>query len=182
MLVPFGVNLGQWWSLGVPKGPTAPQSQIFVTFGPPFGSFLGCFSLFFDIAVRTSRWRPKTLFEPKNGLGEVIELGLFYYWRASAKRYFPLFFLVVVACFSLRRCGREDSKNSIIHWRVVEIRMCGLFARQEKRRRCAQEMAPNRTHHAVKKSLPKLLHEVQKKVTKSEAKERAQFGRPEMEF
>ena len=36
--MPFGVILGQWWPLGVPKGPKAPQSQIFVTFWAPFGS------------------------------------------------------------------------------------------------------------------------------------------------
>ena len=36
--MPFGVILGQWWSLGVPKGPKAPQSQILVTFGAAFGS------------------------------------------------------------------------------------------------------------------------------------------------
>ncbi len=38
MLVPFGVLLEQWWPLGVPKEPKAPQSQIFVTFWAPLGS------------------------------------------------------------------------------------------------------------------------------------------------
>ena len=38
ILVAFGVIWGQWWPLGVPQGPKAPQSQIFVTFGAPVGS------------------------------------------------------------------------------------------------------------------------------------------------
>ncbi len=37
-IIPKGVILGQWWPLGVPKGPKAPQRQILVTFGAPFGS------------------------------------------------------------------------------------------------------------------------------------------------
>ena len=54
-MAPFGVILGQWWPLGVPKGPKAPQCQIFVTFGARFGSPRGALWGHFGPKVRNRR-------------------------------------------------------------------------------------------------------------------------------
>ena len=129
-----------WVILGLLLGVVSDVFCCFATSrsGPPVGGQKGPWAATFSGKNRDRGGERTVIFLLLAGLGEMV--------------FTPVFPWSLLLAFRCAGVASKIAKNRF-HWRVVEIRMCGLSPRKEKRRRCVQEMGEIRSHTAVEKSL-----------------------------
>ena len=71
------------------------------------------------------------------------------------KLIFAIVFLVVVACFSLRRCGDEDGKNSRIHWNGSQFSYVRSFRKERKTKTMREGSGPKSDSQCDRKVVKK---------------------------